>query len=469
VRYAKRLVAAVAAAILVTDVAVVLSRTDDEHPVAGWDSRVAPLVSFVEKARGLRFKHVVPVSFLDDASFNKEVAPPPAETAKDKQDLAQFAGELRALGLLRGAVDLKAAYADLLSSSVIGLYVPDKQAVFVRGKQLTPAVRVTLAHELTHVLQDQYFDLTKMKDDAPGGDTTAVTALIEGDAVRIEEAYRDKLSAGDLTSYQDEQLKGFRQARDSTTHVPAVMRDFLGFSYVFGPVLLDSLTAKDGNAEVDRAFRHPPTSEAQVLDPVAYPYAKDPVAVPTPTLPAGAMKVDDSGPFGQVFLFEVLSSHAGYERALAAVQGWRGDSYVGYRRGTTGCVAADVRMADPAAARRLDTAAHGWATRVPGATVRTVGTTVSLRSCDPGSRGSALLRQTPSAFDVLVVRTQIVHELTRSGATYQVGRCVADAVLADGRRNGYRDLTSDTPSAAAIKRFQEVAATAVGDCGPSRG
>lgn len=464
------LVAVAVAAVVATDVAVVL--TDDRERTLSfvrWDPRVLPMVEFVEKERGLRFKRAVPVSFLDDAEFEKKVATPAAESAEDKADLVRFVGQLRALGLLRGDVDIEKAYDDLTSASIIGLYVPKEKAAFVRGTELTPAVRVTLVHELTHVLQDQYFDLEKMRDDAPGGDTTAVTALIEGDATRIEEAYQEQLSTRDERAYLLEQAEAARAARGRTTNVPAFLGDFLRFPYVFGPVLLDTLTDSGGNAGVDRAFRDPPTSEAQVVDPIAYPVAVDPVEVPTPKVPAGAKVRDDPGPFGQVFLFEVLGSQLGYDEAWAAVQGWRGDQFVGYEQGSVACVAADIRMVDPGTADRLDRTARRWATRVAGATVTTRGSTVSLRSCDPGRLGRPLPRQMPSAFDVLVVRTQILHELTGSGSSYVVGRCVADAVVADARAGGYRDLTADNPGPEAIKRFQAVAGAAFTRCDATAG
>ena len=54
---------------------------------------------------------------------------------------------------------------------------------------------MTLAHELTHVLQDQHFDLRKIEaraaedEERRGGSSGAMLALIEGDANRVEETY----------------------------------------------------------------------------------------------------------------------------------------------------------------------------------------------------------------------------------------------------------------------------------------
>ena len=51
-----------------------------------------------------------------------------------------------------------------LSEGTLAYYDPSGEQVFVRGTELTPAVRVTLAHELAHVLQDQHFDLERLAD-----------------------------------------------------------------------------------------------------------------------------------------------------------------------------------------------------------------------------------------------------------------------------------------------------------------
>ena len=73
----------------------------------------------------------------------------------------------------------------------------------IRGKNLADvATRVTVVHELTHALQDQHFDLNKLTDATKtSGADTALTALIEGDAVRVENKYVDALSKADQNAY----------------------------------------------------------------------------------------------------------------------------------------------------------------------------------------------------------------------------------------------------------------------------
>jgi hypothetical protein len=444
-----RLVALGASLTLIAGVIGVLTLTGDRP---GWDKRVLPLVHFVEKERGLRFKNAVPVSFLSDKDFQTHVTSTPQEDAADTKQLGEYVGRLRALDLLHGTVDVRKAENDLRGSSVVGLYVPSDKAVFVRGAALTAYVRTTLVHELTHVLQDQYFDLTKLRKHVV--DTTAVTALIEGDAVRIQEKYQATLSLADTAEYNKELRSGLDGAQARTTSVPEVLTDSLSFPYVFGPVFLDSLGDR-----VDAAFRHPPTAEAQILDPTGHPFNVDPVPLPDPVLPAGAVAFGDIGPFGQVFLLEVLGSRLPYDEAYRAVAGWVGDTSVGYRIGPVVCNAADVRTTSVAA---LAAAARRWASFVRGAVVTVSGDTVSLRSCDPGKAAVAGMRE-PSAFAVLAVRASLIHALFGQRAPLAVATCTADKVLAD-YRGAYAVLVKNTLTPAEQSAIRDRVVAGVAAC-----
>ena len=428
-----------------------------------WDPRVLGIVHFVEQHRGLTFKEPVKVEFLSGRAFDKEVSVPGPKSASDRATLAHALGELRALGLVHGNVDLARADNNLNQADVVGLYVNTKKTVFVRGTTLTPYVRTTLAHELTHALQDQYYNLQKLNDDAQNGDSTAVTALIEGDAVRIQNEYQQSLSAADQQLYQQEDSQ-LSQASGQAGNVPEILVDMLEFPYAFGPTFVDALATQGGNAAVDHAFGSPPVAEAQIVDPVHYSLSWKPVHVSSPSIGRGH-RVEPPSPFGQVSLFEVLGSRLGYDPAWAAVQGWRGDNSVPYTLKGRTCVAIDVRMRDAAAARRLAAAADAWAASLPGAAIASSGSTVSLRSCDPGPKEPAPPPITPSAFDVLAARSGITDAvMTNANVDLALGQCVADGVLAGVGPAGYGELTASSLSAAQQDQLQQVTAASALAC-----
>ena len=68
------------------------------------------------------------------------------------EDLESFEGELRAVGLLSGDVDLVEAVGTLQDEGSLAFYDPESERITVRGSDLTPRLRVTLVHELTHAV-----------------------------------------------------------------------------------------------------------------------------------------------------------------------------------------------------------------------------------------------------------------------------------------------------------------------------
>ncbi|HET9691468.1 MAG TPA: hypothetical protein VFP61_09960, partial [Acidimicrobiales bacterium] len=281
-----------------------------------WDPRILPLARFVERDRHLTFTHPVVVRFLPTAAFEQQVersdtAGTAAPAGSGAPTDPQQAAELRALGVASGPIDLGAASAEADAASTVGYYDDQTKALYVEGTSLTPYVRVTVAHELTHALQDQRLDLSSL-DRRPDDQQQAISALVEGDATVVEDDYRATLSAADEGAYE-------REAADAGSPAPssgaAGYPDFLGdqgdFPYSLGPAFVDALHDHGGDDAVDQAFRDPPTTEAQIADPSRYLDHVTAAAVAAPALPAGARPLVDLGAFGQVSLADVLGTRVG--------------------------------------------------------------------------------------------------------------------------------------------------------------
>ncbi|MEA2826622.1 MAG: hypothetical protein QOG43_1061, partial [Actinomycetota bacterium] len=140
---------------------VVLRQTEKDYPKQ-WDPRVAELVNFVQRERGAVYEHPVPVDFLSPEEYSKRTRTDEGTLSEDdKAELEQFEGTMRALGLLAADVDLFQATNDLVDTGTLAFYDTHEHRVVVRGTAVTPGVAVTLAHELTHVLQDQIYGLDR--------------------------------------------------------------------------------------------------------------------------------------------------------------------------------------------------------------------------------------------------------------------------------------------------------------------
>src|SRR5712692_7568332 len=160
-----------------------------------WDPRVKPIAEAVEHLRGLKFKHPVTVDLLSDSAFAERFGATRPFSKAEEAYLFRDAAQWRALGLISGDVDL-AKSLRAIKAGVPGFYDSRRQRVEIRSKHLDPFTKVRLSHELTHVLQDQHFDLLKLQTQvarnhwAPG----ALLAVVEGDAERIRMRYLAGLS-----------------------------------------------------------------------------------------------------------------------------------------------------------------------------------------------------------------------------------------------------------------------------------
>jgi hypothetical protein len=396
-----------------------------------WDARVAPLVSFVERERGLDFDHPVDVEFLSEAAFKKTVTTSAGSLTKaDRADIRNTQAFLRALGLIDGDTDLLAEVNRAQSEGVLAYYDPDTKKMTVRGTKLDVATRVTLVHEMTHALQDQHFDLTRMRKLDHDDESGAITALIEGDATEVENAYIDSLSRADHAAYDRENAQTESDA--DFEGIPAVVRIMFGAPYEFGPTLVQVIKADGGLSALNDAFRKPPTEEENVFDPTTYIEHDTPERVAKPAVPSGA-KVHDSGAFETLGWFVTLSERIDAHEALRATDGWGGDSYVTYTtRAGTDCTRVRYRGEDATDNVEMRQALTDWIAALPThtASVRNEGATLLLESCDPGTHSKVATGKSLDAIGLPIARVSIVKELLHEGASVELSACVANDVVA---------------------------------------
>jgi hypothetical protein len=425
--------------------------TSPEH----WDPRVTKYVRFVERHRKLEFEHPVRVKFLSDAAFVKEFQRGDAKiTKQDRQEAERVAGELRAVGLIEGPVDLIQSQRDLGATDTVGFYDQHRKALFVRGTDLSDVdTRVTLVHELTHALQDQHFDLTKLDDGVKtDGEDFALTALVEGDATSVEDDYLFSLPQAQQDAYFEGANATSAPAPDdpSSPAIPPVLDIFTSGPYVFGSRYVGLLRASGGMDRVNRAFTKPPVNEEQIIDPVAGRAALPAKRVTTPKLAADERRHGRADAFGALSLYLVLASRLDPEVALRAAQGWGGDRYVGFtKRGTDGqeCLRISVTGDTRADTAELADAFSQWAAALPpgAASSERVGDHVGVTACDTGSTTAADEATLDAAVTLLVDRNDIALELLRVGTAPVLARCSADRLAADPTLVALLDEPKFTP------------------------
>lgn len=309
--------------------------------------------SFVEGHRGLKFKSPVKVDHLSDADFGKRIA---EVQAKDHADLDREAKLLRALDLVKRGVDVEKAYEALLSGAVIGYYDPATKELVVRGDTANAAVRHVIVHELTHALQDQWFDLLTHQKNLTDDEGEAYTALVEGDAVTVENAYIATLSKADKDEIASQ------SGGPIPADVPPVLIRILSFPYSVGPPFVVALRTSQGQPALDQAFQTPPRASTLVIHPARFLGGETPKPVDEPAADGPTF---DKGVWGEVGLNLVLndlySGGAVAGDVQTATSDWGGDRYVAWTSGDQYCVRLSYASRDDQSASTLQRVLAAWA------------------------------------------------------------------------------------------------------------
>ena len=251
---------------------------------------------------------------------------PEEKIEKTRKTMAVF-------GFISNDFDLEKSINDLYKEQIAGFYDTDKKTLFsIKDMPLSGNLqRSILAHELTHVLQDQHFDLDSFIDDDSLNDDEKLSrqALVEGDATFITQIfYLKTLNLSiifDILSYLQMDQSQFNKA-------PHALRENLLFPYIHGIAFINHLYLKGGWKEINRFYKNPPLSTEQILHPEKYYNRESPVTVNIPSLSniiSDYAKIEENvlGEFNTFVLFSIFLNKAS---ASVASKGWGGDCYVYY-------------------------------------------------------------------------------------------------------------------------------------------
>ena len=438
----------------------------DAPQAAAWDPRLVDLVAYVEEARGLTFDHPVPIEFLSEKAFDAELTSANNDlTPEERRSLKATEASLRALGLIGEDVDLLDELNALSSGDVAAFYDSERERIFAPEGEMSPTLRATLVHELTHALQDQHFNIDQLADEESSDRTSAFRALVEGDAQRIEQEYVAAMSPADAEAYQQESKAIQSQVTDGLKGVPRVLVSLFESPYVLGQGLMSILTASGGQSRIDAAFMDPPTSEEHLLDPITFTEGDQPIEVPTPELAPGE-KEADSGDFGAISWYLLLASRLDPRTALTAVDGWGGDAYVVYDAGSATCIRAAFQGDDVEQAIEMEEALTAWKLVVPedASEIGRDGGVVTLRSCDEGSAAEDANALPEQALLLPLVRAIMAGGVLDSGGTTAVAECVANRVVDGLSDDAVSSLTEGGPPGQVRAEFSDLAQPAVDAC-----
>jgi hypothetical protein len=323
---------------------------------------VTEISAFVEQEEGLAFQEPVDVELLGEGDFQERLL---ADFDEDVDTMQQDEVLYTALGLIPPELDMVESMRSLLGAGVVGFYDPETGELVVRGAALTPYVRTTIAHELTHALDDQHHDLDRPEyDDAADEVGFGFSAVVEGNARRVESAYRDSLS-------EDEQIQADTEELTLSTgfdfgSIPLALLQLITAPYELGQPLVDQIVEDRGKAGLAAALADPPDTSEQVIDPDAYEAGEAAIDVPHPQAQG---TVVDEGVVGQLVIELVLATEIGRDEGHDAADGWGGDWAVTWQDGDRSCAAVTLVGDDVEETEELRQAFDHWAEARDGVTI----------------------------------------------------------------------------------------------------
>lgn len=241
---------------------------------------------------------------------------------------------LKKFGLAPAEFEYRPFVIKLLTEQVAGYYDPKVQQFYLADWIDLEGQKPVMAHELTHALQDQHFNLRRFEK-WPRGDSDAelaAHALIEGDATLAMTLYMAKNPMVALAFLKS--LGGEGAQTDQFKQAPRAIRESLVFPYEEGSAWATQVYRRGGWQMVSDAFTKLPESSEQILHVDKYFAHEAPLKITLPdfrsVLGDGWKRgdYDVNGEWGTyLILDEFLNDTAESKRAAA---GWAGDRYVMY-------------------------------------------------------------------------------------------------------------------------------------------
>ena len=328
----------------------------------------------IAKLRALPFLGNIAAEYQTQEEFRKFVQ------SEIRVDLPREKGDAlgRAahhIGLLKERIDLVSTLEDAQVSQAGAYYDPQTKKFYIVMVPKSPMLLDTIsAHELTHALQDQHFDLTAYiggRGNTQGLSEDELQArrfIVEGEATLTMMAYQTQVSTkfnildpnvatqtrmalaqaagfkiSQLTEMQKQQSNVFsdigddiKKAMEAIDKIPPYILIPLFEAYFKGAVPVFETYARGGWPAVTELYKTPPESTEQVLHPVEKLVgARDyPVGL---TLPSPGKALDGwneiySDMIGEL-IWRVYFSLWNQANPDAVASGWDGDRYAVYASG----------------------------------------------------------------------------------------------------------------------------------------
>ena len=283
---------------------------------------ITKVESEVEQVRDLRYDRRVNVEPVTDAEIDRRLREY-FEAAYPRRFYARRTEAWATIGAIPPGIGILEALNRYQQGQVLGFYnSQNEELVYTGDADLTRVEQFVLAHELTHAIDDQHFDLDRLDRISQTCDDERFLAglgVVEGSAnyFATQVVFRFPIQeTGDLGG-------------SAATGVPPLIVEVQNYPYTSGQTFVDTLADGGGPAAVNQALERFPPSTEQILHPSKF-REDEPTKVDVPdfapTFGAGWKDLDVML-VGELWLRALLNTRLDQSTAERAAAGWDGGIY----------------------------------------------------------------------------------------------------------------------------------------------
>jgi hypothetical protein len=274
------------------------------------------------------------------------------------QHFAEAELTMKKLGFLPREFNLREFLVKATGHDVAAYYDDETKTISLLNWVPADKQEPILAHELTHALQDQNYDLRKWmkaaskpsssssigKSDEIENDDMAIArkAVVEGQAMVVYVDYvlapmgRNLIDTPGLIYQMEEPAVKAVQDSKMMHDAPMILREAGSFAYNEGLIFEGELLQKGGKQMAFAgAFARPPRSSHEILQPDAYINSEKLAAVRFPdlqTLVGDQYDAYETGGVGQLDVRAYLKQYGERKSADDVSGAWLGGAYTAFRR-----------------------------------------------------------------------------------------------------------------------------------------
>jgi hypothetical protein len=258
---------------------------------------------------------------------------------------------LKAFGLVGADFNLQSFLVSLYTEQAAGFYDPRRKTMFMADWVEPDQQKMVLAHELTHALQDQSFDLWKFMHAIPDDDDAGAArqALVEGYATlamiqaMLGSVPIEKLPS--LDAMMDQVVNQQMGEYPVFSKAPFFLRFQVLFPYAQGMHFVHEGLMAGGWKRLNEVFQNPPSNTRDIFQPDLYFKPADKSNQPQASLDLPAppalehepgLKQVEANFMGELGYYALLGQLLSQDEAAKTTKSWMADRYLVYEGPTAG-------------------------------------------------------------------------------------------------------------------------------------